>query len=109
MPSLKIDLNKEETQAAFAPDDYLTFCVVADWHTEDDNFTRLAGCLLLERPDLVLIPGDLVMANGGDPEPWNVFFARVRPMLDARLPPFPVPGNHDLDGDVASQSGGESC
>ena len=51
----------------------LTFCVVADWQIPDDNLTHLAERLVAESPDFVVIPGDLVMANGANPAPWTPF------------------------------------
>ena len=47
----------------------VTFCVVSDWQISDEHLTHLAERLVMEDPDFVLIPGDLVMANGADQEP----------------------------------------
>ena len=79
----------------------VSFCVVADWQYSDEHLTHLAERLVTEDPDFVLIPGDLVMAKGADPEPWKQFFARIRPLLDAGIRLLPVPGNHDFDGGVS--------
>ena len=76
----------------------LTFCVVADWQIPDDNLTHLAERLVAENPEFVVIPGDLVMAKGADPAPWDAFFERIRPLTEARIPIRPIPGNHDFDG-----------
>ena len=79
----------------------VTFCVVSDWQISDEHLTHLAERLVMEDPDFVLIPGDLVMANGADPTPWKQFFDRIRPLLDAGTRLLPVPGNHDFDGGVS--------
>ena len=78
----------------------LTFCVVADWQIPDDNLTHLAERLVAEKPEFVVIPGDLVMAKGADPAPWDAFFERIRPLTEAGIPLGPIPGNHDFDGDL---------
>ena len=78
----------------------LTFCVVADWQIPDDNLTHLAERLVAESPAFVVIPGDLVMANGANPAPWDAFFERIRPLTEVGIPLRPVPGNHDFDGDL---------
>lgn len=82
--------------------DKLRFCVVADWHGAHEPFGELAHRLIEERPEFVLVPGDLVNAKGGDPAPWEHFFAGIRPLLDAGVAYYPVPGNHDFDGDIAA-------
>ena len=82
--------------------DELRFCVVADWHGAHEPFSQLANRLIEERPEFVLVPGDLVNAKGGDSAPWEQFFSGIHPLLDAGIVYFPVPGNHDLDGDIAA-------
>ena len=42
--------------------DELRFCVVADWHGAHEPFGELANRLIEERPEFVLVPGDLVNA-----------------------------------------------
>lgn len=82
--------------------DELRFCVVADWHGAHEPFGELANRLIEERPEFVLVPGDLVNAKGGDPAPWEHFLAGIRPLLDAGIVYWPVPGNHDFDGDITA-------
>jgi predicted phosphodiesterase len=62
--------------------------------------TRLVEKLIQERPEFVVIPGDLVMANGADSAPWNAFLGCIQPLVETGIPIHAVPGNHDLDGDV---------
>ena len=82
--------------------DELRFCVVADWHGAHEPFSQLASRLIEERPEFVLVPGDLVNAKGDDSAPWEQFFSGIRPLLDAGIVYYPVPGNHDFDGDIAA-------
>ena len=51
-------------------------------------------------PDFVLIPGDLVMDDAGDPKRWDKFFNIFAPLYKRsnRLL-YPIPGNHDFAGD----------
>ena len=80
-------------RAQVATADQLTFVVVGDWQIADDHVTQLAERLMAENPDLILIPGDLVMAEGGDPAPWDAFFDRIQPRIDAGVPLWPIPVN----------------
>jgi 3',5'-cyclic AMP phosphodiesterase CpdA len=52
-----------------------------------------------ERPDFLLISGDLV-ANGGDASQWQVFDRETAPLRDAGIKIYPALGNHDLRGDL---------
>jgi len=70
------------------------FCFVADWQKLDDELTCLAAC--------VVIQGGLVMANGGEPAPWEAFFNRIRLLTEAGITLSPIPGNHALHGGLAA-------
>jgi Icc-related predicted phosphoesterase len=50
------------------------------------------------KPAFVLMTGDLVL-KGGSARDWKVWDAETKPLRDAGVPVFPVPGNHDLNGD----------
>jgi 3',5'-cyclic AMP phosphodiesterase CpdA len=53
------------------------------------------------RPAFLLMTGDLVL-SGGNPQDWKVWDAESRPLRDAGVPIFPVPGNHELVNDPQS-------
>lgn len=74
--------------------DVLRFAIYGDVRGGHDVHQALAGAMLGEAPDLVLATGDLVL-RGTDEGDWQRFFAVTSALL-ARVPYYPVAGNHDL-------------
>lgn len=83
-----------------APGAVLRFVVYGDVRGGHDVHARLVASILDEAPALVLSTGDLVL-RGSDEGDWQRFF-EVTASLLARVPYYPVAGNHDL-----GQSGDE--
>ena len=57
-------------------------------------FQKIAG----ESPAFLLILGDLTY-SGGSKSKWEDFDALARPVHDAGIPVYPLPGNHEYFGD----------
>lgn len=94
-----------EVRLQLSPKDYpFTFAVDGDTRfthvpTASDAAKRQAIVqkLTKERPDFVVINGDLVY-NGYDKEDWSVFDSETAPLRDEGVKIFPALGNHDLHG-----------
>ena len=63
---------------------------------------RVVSRLVAERPDLVILTGDLTRGNPGDNVPiekvrewWLNVQSSIKPLQDAGIPVVPLPGNHD--------------
>ena len=80
------------------PTQDLNFCVVSDLHGPLPSFPQLVRCLADERPEFVIIAGDLVTSAGDDTGPWDRFDAGMAPFREAGLTYWAIPGNHDLEG-----------
>jgi hypothetical protein len=86
-----------------SPAQRLTFFVLGDPQLHEPFLRTIVARIAAERPDFVLIPGDLCMANGADPAPWDEFFDIFAPLYSRpNTTLYAVPGNHDLDGDFAA-------
>jgi hypothetical protein len=77
-----------------APGAVLRFAVYGDVRGGHDVHARLVAAMLDEAPDLVLATGDMVL-RGTDEADWQRFFEVTAPLL-ARVPYYPVVGNHDM-------------
>ena len=86
-----------ETQTFHVPPDAsepLRFAVYGDMRGGHRVHGKIVESLLDEAVDFVLVTGDLVL-RGSDEADWQRFFDVARPLL-ARLPYYPVAGNHDM-------------
>ena len=61
------------------PTQDLNFCVVSDLHGPLPGFPELVRRLADERPEFVIIAGDLLNANDDDTGPWERFEAGMAP------------------------------
>jgi hypothetical protein len=77
--------------AAGAP---IRFAVYGDMREGHKVHGRILASILREQPDFVLVTGDLV-ERGTDDGDWQRFFSVAGALL-ARIPYYPVVGNHDL-------------
>lgn len=77
-----------------APGAVLRFAVYGDVRGGHDVHARLVSAMLDEAPALVLATGDMVL-RGTDEADWQRFFEVTAPLL-ARVPYYPVAGNHDM-------------
>jgi len=64
---------------------------------------RIATAVANEKPDLVLVPGDLVLGNAYKCSPADPYDAQLKnwrkvmgPVYDAKIPVLPTRGNHEL-------------
>lgn len=73
--------------------------IVGDTQDHPETNHQVANSIFAERPDSVMIVGDLV-GMGWKKEQWeHDFFASMRPMLD-HVPLLPVIGNHDRNARI---------
>ncbi len=72
----------------------LRFVVYGDVRGGHDTHGQIVSSIIDEAADLVLFTGDMVL-RGSDEGDWQRFFAVAQPLL-ARVPFYPVAGNHDL-------------
>ncbi len=72
----------------------LRFAVYGDVRGGHRVHAAIANSLLSEAIDFVIVTGDMVL-RGSDEADWQRFFSVAGPLL-ARLPYYPVAGNHDL-------------
>ena len=87
------------TLSSEACEEKITFCVLGDPQALDDGVRVLVEKIAEENPDFVLIPGDCIMANGADPQPWDRFFEIFAPLYtQPNTTLYAVAGNHDTDG-----------
>lgn len=75
-------------------DEPLRFAVYGDMRGGHRVHAQIVESLLDEAIDFVIVTGDLVV-RGSDEADWQRFFEVARPLL-ARIPYYPVAGNHDL-------------
>lgn len=78
---------------ASASSDPLRFAVYGDMRGGHTVHGKIIKSLLEEAIDFVIVTGDLVL-RGSDEADWQRFFDVAAPLL-ARLPYYPVAGNHD--------------
>jgi 3',5'-cyclic AMP phosphodiesterase CpdA len=71
----------------------LRFAVYGDMRGGHMVHGKIVKSLLEEAVDFVIVTGDLVL-RGSDEADWQRFFDVAQPLL-ARLPDYPVAGNHD--------------
>lgn len=71
----------------------LHFAVYGDMRGGHRVHAQIVNALQSELVDFVIVTGDLVL-RGSDEADWQRFFEVARPLL-ARLPYYPVAGNHD--------------
>lgn len=76
------------------PKEPLRFAVYGDMRGGHRVHAQIVESLLDEAIDFVIVTGDLVL-RGSDEADWQRFFEVARPLL-ARIPYYPVVGNHDL-------------
>ena len=78
-----------------APDDGepIRFVVYGDMRGGHRTHAKIVASVLKEAPDFVVVTGDLVL-RGSDEADWQRFFEVTRDLL-ARIPYYPVAGNHD--------------
>lgn len=69
------------------------------WDTDPARRVELVQRIAQERPNFLLITGDLVL-KGERFSDWEVFDQETRPLREAGIQLFPVLGNHDLVGSV---------
>ena len=67
--------------------------------TDPERRQALIARIASEKPDLVVVNGDLVY-KGGNQADWREFDQETRPWRDAQIKILPVVGNHDTSGDV---------
>jgi Icc-related predicted phosphoesterase len=67
--------------------------------TDPGRRQALIARIASEKPDLVVVNGDLVY-KGGNPDDWREFDKETRPWRDAQIKILPVVGNHDTSGDI---------
>lgn len=79
-----------------AAGDVVRFAVYGDVRTGHDTHASVLRAVAGEAPDFVVSTGDMVL-RGSDEADWQRFFAVAGAFL-ARLPVYPVLGNHDLAG-----------
>jgi hypothetical protein len=72
----------------------LRFAVYGDMRGGHSTHAKIVAGLLSESLDMVLATGDLVL-RGSDEADWQRFFSVTGELL-ARVPYYPVAGNHDL-------------
>ncbi|MGH9669113.1 MAG: metallophosphoesterase family protein [Terriglobales bacterium] len=95
---VRIDLGGGKRSFSFIVYGDIRFTDPSDtWDTDPARRVALVNRIAQERPDLLLITGDLVL-NGERFSDWEVFDQETQPWHDARIPVFPVLGNHDLVG-----------
>jgi len=69
------------------------------WDTDPARRVALVRRIAHERPNILLITGDLVL-KGESFGDWEVFDQETRPLREAGILVFPVLGNHDLAGSL---------
>lgn len=86
-----------------------SFIVYGDIRFTDPGNTRdtdparrvaLIDRIVAERPDFLVITGDLVL-QGDRTSDWEVYDRETQPLSSAGIPIFPVMGNHDLASSVS--------
>ena len=67
--------------------------------TDPERRQALIARIAQEKPDIVIINGDLVL-NGGSAADWREFDKETRGFRDAKIKVLPVVGNHETRGDA---------
>jgi len=85
------------------PSDTVRIAFLADWGRETDSW-KVLDQVIAQKPDLVIVGGDLSYANGVSAK-WDDWFTHIEP-LAARVPVMVALGNHealcaDAQGDLA--------
>jgi predicted phosphodiesterase len=81
---------------AATPGESFRFLVYGDNRDGHEAHARVVSAMRAEDADFVVNTGDMV-ADGGDPRDWQVFFDVERRLL-AETTMFPVIGNHEIMG-----------
>jgi hypothetical protein len=82
------------THTAPGHSDVVRFVVYGDVRGGHKAHAEIVAAIEREAPDFVLVTGDLVL-RGSDEADWQRFF-EVTAGLMARVPYYPVAGNHDM-------------
>ncbi len=77
-----------------APGEVLRFAVYGDVRGGHRTHADIVAAMVRDAPDMVLVTGDMVL-RGSDEADWQRFFDVTGELL-ARIPYYPVAGNHDL-------------
>jgi Icc-related predicted phosphoesterase len=97
---IRIDLGAAKGPFSFIVYGDMRFTDPKDtWDTDPARRVALVRRIAQERPNLLLITGDLVF-HGESFSDWEVFDRETRPLREAGIQLFPVLGNHDLVGSV---------
>jgi 3',5'-cyclic AMP phosphodiesterase CpdA len=87
-----------------------TFAVLSDTRSDlheadgrsgvnSGTVSRIATAIAKEKPDVVLVPGDLVLGNARNAAPFETQLINwrraMKPVYDAGIPVLPVRGNHE--------------
>lgn len=83
-------------QTASRPDSPFSFGVLADMQYNPKVCKRLADQLWMNRPNFVILPGDLTEVGSNKSHWTRHFFPGMQP-LASRVPFYPVLGNHEED------------
>lgn len=67
--------------------------------TDPERREALIARIAEEKPDILIINGDLVL-SGGNPADWREFDKETQAWRDARIKVLPVVGNHEARGDA---------
>jgi len=75
-------------------------------HLSDPIFRRVLSKIILEKPDIVLIPGDLT--KDGEKVSHEAMAGLLQQFSDGGIKVFVVPGNHDINNPEAESYDGDN-
>ncbi len=75
------------------PGETVRFAVTADTQTNGEETKKTLGAIFEQRPDFLLVVGDLV-STGWNRSHWHAFFSNGQPGFGS-MPLVPVVGNHE--------------
>ena len=64
------------------------------WRERKGAHQRVVESIIQQKPDALVILGDMVF-DGSDDDDWAFYDKLMRPVADARIPCFPIYGNHE--------------